>query len=513
MKLFFLSVFTFFVFKLAAQENITKTASENFNSGNFNQALVNYLELLKTEPDNSKYNYRIGVCYLNTNIDKAKAVSYLEKAIQSTEADPNSYYLLGRAYHFAYRFKDAIKMYEKFKTLHKGTPENIIDTDKQIEYCYNAIELMKFPVDVTFTNLGPTINSKYKDYYPFVSKDESFLIFNSKRDDGSSKMPDGSFNSQIYFSKTKNGAFTKARDLDQNINTINGNEEIVGMSPDGDFILLYFENDKDFDNLYIAEFQNDEVKNLQKLPKTINSKSHEIAATISKNGDVIYFASDREGGFGGVDLYMSLRLPNGEWAPAQNLGSGVNTPSDEDFPNISEDGKTLYFSSKGHTSMGEYDIFKADWNSTKRIWTDVKNIGFPVNTPEDNTNFRASENGRNGYISALRADGFGDFDIYSVTFNEIEPDYTVLKGYITTEDTTTIIKDVFISVIDLSNDELYGTYLTNPITGRYIIILPQGNFNMMIEVPGFKVYSENIEIQGKSDYRSLIKRDIALKKE
>ena len=163
--------------------------------------------------------------------------------------------------------------------------------------------------------------------------------------------------------------------------------------------------------------------------------------------------------------------------------------------------------------MGEYDIFKADWNSTKRIWTDVKNIGFPVNTPEDNTNFRASENGRNGYISALRADGFGDFDIYSVTFNEIEPDYTVLKGYITTEDTTTIIKDVFISVIDLSNDELYGTYLTNPITGRYIIILPQGNFNMMIEVPGFKVYSENIEIQGKSDYRSLIKRDIALKKE
>lgn len=163
--------------------------------------------------------------------------------------------------------------------------------------------------------------------------------------------------------------------------------------------------------------------------------------------------------------------------------------------------------------MGGYDIFKASWDNVKRIWTDVKNVGFPINTPEDNTNFRESENGRTGYISALRAEGLGDYDIYSVTFNEVEPEYTVIKGFVTTEDTTDIIKDVFISVIDLQTDELYGSYLTNPITGRYIIILPQGKFNMMIEVPGFKNYFEDMEILGKSDFRSLIKKDIVLKKE
>lgn len=493
-----------------AQTVTSKIASENFNLGDFNQALPEYLELLKQEPDNSKYNYRIGVCYLNTNIDKAKAVNYLEKVLQLPEPDPNTYYLLGRAYHFAYRFNDAIKMFEQFKTLKKGTVENVIDVDKQIEYCYNAIELMKFPLDVTFQNIGPNINSKYKDYFPFVAKDESFLIFNSKREDGSSKLNDGSFSSEIYFSKTKNGAFSKVRKLDQNINTVNGNEEIVGMSTEGDHLIFYFENDNYFGDLFIADFENDEVKNLLQLPKTINSKDHEIAASISKY-DVIYFASDRDGGYGGVDLYQSLKLPNGEWGPAQNLGPSINTPYDEDFPNVTSDGKTLFFSSKGHTSMGGYDIFKASWDNVKRIWTDVKNVGYPINTPDDNTNYRESENGRTGYISALRAEGYGDYDIYALTFNEVEPEYSVIKGFVASGDTANVIKDVFISVLDLQTDELYGTYLTNPITGRYIIILPPGKFNLLVEVPGFKNYSEDIEILGKSDFRSVIKKDIVLK--
>ena len=506
--LFFVSFL--FINIAVAQEITSKIASENFNQGDFNTALKNYLELVKQEPENSKYNYRIGVCYLNTNIDKAKAVGYLEKTLQLPEPDANTYYLLGRAYHFAYRFTDAIKMYEQFKANNSGTTENVIDVEKQIEYCYNAIELMKFPLDVTYKNLGQNINSRYRDYYPFVSKDESYLIFNSKRDDGSSKQIDGTFTSEVYFSKTKNGELGKVRKLDQNINTLTGNEEIVGMSPDGEFLIFYFENEKNFGDLAIAAFENEEIKNLQILPKTINSKSHEIAATISKNGDAIYFASDREGGFGGVDLYVSLKLPNGEWAPAQNLGPSINTSFDEDFPNITADGRSLYFSSKGHTSMGGYDIFKAGWDQVKRIWSDVKNIGFPINTPEDNTNFRESENGRTGYVSALRAEGLGDYDIYSVTFNEVEPEYTVIKGFVSTQDTANIIKDVFISVLDLQTDELYGSYLTNPITGRYIIILPQGRFNLLVEVPGFKLHSENIEVLGKSDYRSLIKKDFIL---
>lgn len=496
---------------LLAQDKATsKLANEYFNDGNFTAALDEYLELLEANPDDEKFNYRAGVCYLNTNIDKSNAIPYLEKALEAESPNPNTYYLLGRAYHFAYKFPNAIKMFEEFKKLDKGNADNIDDVEKQMEYCYNAIEIMKFPLNVKFENVGDAINSTTKDYYPFVPINEAYLIYNTKRDDGSNKLPDGYYNSEIYISKVKNGKFSNARKLDQNVNTLNGSEEIVGMSADGKKLIFYFENEEYYGDLFIADFDGSNVKNLERLPKEINSKDHEIAATITQDGTELYFASNREGGYGGVDLYVSRKLPNGKWGPAQNLGPSVNTFYDEDFPNITADGKTLYFSSKGHTSMGGYDIFKASWNQKKRNWGDVKNVGYPLNTPEDNMNFRVSETGRTGYISALRAKGKGDLDIYSVTFNEVDPQYTVVKGYINASDSTQI-KDVFLSVLDKETDELYGNYMTNPISGRYIMILPPGKYNILVEVPGFDLYSEDIEIYGKGDFRSLIKKDFSLK--
>ena len=494
-----------------AQDKATsKLANELFNDGNFKAALDEYKELIEAVPNDLKFNYRAGVCYLNTNIDKSEAIPHLEKVIGMEDADPNTYYLLGRAYSFAYRFPKAIKMYEKFKELNKGNEENLQDVEKQIEYAYNAIEIMKFPLDVRFENMGPVINSTSPDYYPFVPLNESFLIYNTKRDDGSNQLPDGSFNSEIYISKVKNGKYGNARKLDQNVNTLNGSEEIIGLSGDGKHLLFYYDNEAHYGDLFIADYKNDKISNIVKLPKVINSKNHEIAASISKFGDVIYFASDRDGGYGGVDIYSSRLLPNGKWAPAQNLGATVNTEYDEDFPNVTSDNKTLYFSSRGHTSMGGYDIFKATWNPVKRNWGDVKNIGYPLNTHEDNMNFRASKTGRTGYISALRAKGFGDLDVYSVTFNEVDPQYTVLKGFVTASDST-VIKDVFISVLDKQTDELYGSYMTNPISGRYVIILPPGKFNILVEVSGFNLLAEDIEVYGKSSFRSVIKKDYLLK--
>lgn len=511
-RLLLFTVLTLLSFSFAAQ-NVTKSAQEYFNDGDFNNALVAYQKMLKTDPENVKYNYRVGVCYLNTNIDKSNAIPYFEKVIDLKDENPNNYYLLGRAYHYGYQFKKAISMYEKFKSLKDADPVNVEDADRQIEYCYNAIEIMKFPVDVTFENLGQTINTKYPDYYPFVPKDESFLIFNSKRNDGGIKQSDGSYLSEVYMAKTKNGKYLRAEKIAGDVNKIDASEEIVGMSDDGRYILLYYYNDLNYGDLFLAEFNDNEAINIEKLPKVINSKDYEIAASISNSGDAIYFASNREGGYGGVDLYVSKKLPNGKWGPAQNLGASVNTKFDEDFPNISPDGKTLYFSSKGHVGMGGYDIFKSSWDAVKRKWSSVKNIGYPINTPEDNMNFRASENGRTGYISALRGGGEGDLDIYSITFNQEDPDYTVLKGYIKGADKGTQIDNVDISITDLQTDEFYGSYLPNPISGRYIIILPPGKFNLLVDVPGYQFYTEFLEVYGKNSQRSLIKKDIVLKPE
>lgn len=484
-----------------------------FSEGNFIDALEEYKDLVKQEPDNHKYLYRLAICYLNTNVDKAAAVPVLEKLAQNPKADNNTLYLLGRAYHFAYRFDDAIKTFEKFRSEGKGNSENLEDAAKQIEYCQNAREIIKFPLNVTFENLGENVNSGYKDYFPFVTANEDFLVYTTAKDDGNSnRKPDGTYNSNVYLSKVKSGKYSKSKGIGDKVNTPDGDEEIIGLSADGKYMLFYFDNKESYGDIYIADFDGKEVKRLKKLDKSINSKYTEIAASLSADGQVIYFASNRPGGYGGVDIYSSQRLPNGKWGPAQNLGPNINTEYDEDFPNISPDGKYLYFSSKGHTSMGGYDIFKAEFDKVKRNWKSVENVGYPINTPEDDMNFRVSETGRYGYISALRDGGFGDLDIYRVVFNEVEPKKTVYKGYVLNQDSLKVT-DVFISVFDNETNEPYGDYMPNARTGRYIMILPPGKFNVVIEAAGYKIISEDIEVFDKSSFQTEVIKDYILKSE
>ncbi|MGZ6540330.1 MAG: TolB family protein, partial [Bacteroidia bacterium] len=270
------------------------------------------------------------------------------------------------------------------------------------------------------------------------------------------------------------------------------------------------------DNYSTTTDKNKSFKPAEKLDATINSpKAEEIAACISSDGSKIYFASNREGGKGGTDLYVSQKLPNGNWGPPQNLGPDINTPFDEDFPNVSADGKVLYFSSNGHTSMGGYDIFKAEFNTEINQFANPKNVGYPINTPEDNYNFRISSNGRFGYIAALRDGGLGDLDIYRVTLNEVEPNYSVLKGSITSADSTQKLNfaDVFITVTDSKTQEVVGTYLPNQNTGRYVMVLAPGNYEMSMEANGFQPVSEKIAILDKSSFKFEIDKDIQLKPE
>lgn len=491
-----------------------KLAEENFRNGNFEGALDEYLVLIKKDPANEKYNYRIGVCYLNTDIDKTKAISYFEK-IQNSTSEPETKYLLGRAYHYALQFDDAIKCFQKYKQEGKGSSENIKDAAVQMQYCINAKELIKFPLNVTFENLGKNVNSQYPDYFPFVPADESFLIFNSKRPEaGGFQYPDGSWGANIFFSKVKDGEFTKVKPMGRVINSAYGDEEAVGLSSSGEYLLLYFDNMQGAGDIYISKA--DKSKNFKEpilLDEQINSpKGQEISASISPDGNAIFFASTRPGGLGGSDIYVCRRLPSGTWSPAQNLGEGVNTPQNEDFPNISPDGHILFFSSMGHTSMGGYDIFAAKWDEEESRFTGAKNVGFPINTPEDDMNFRISATGKYGYLSARKRDGFGDLDIYRINFMDVDPDYTVLLGKVRSSDPATPVDSahVFISVTNVSTGDEVGNYMPNPHSGRYVIILPPGKFKIATEVPGFKPYNETVSILDKSSYKPQIEKNIVL---
>jgi hypothetical protein len=488
-----------------------KQALTFFEAGNFESALDEYLELIKSDSDNIEYNYNIAVCYLNTNIDKSKAIPYLEKMVKNPKIIPDAFYLLGRAYHFGYKFNEAIAAYQKFNESGKGSEENRLNVTKQIEYCENAKELMKFPKNVTFINLGQNINSKYADYYPFIPINEGFVIFNSNRPLSKSEvLPNGIYPSNIYVSYEKGGQFQKAQALPETINTNSGSQEVVGLNASGDQAIFYFEDFNMFGDLYLSGVEGSTIKTPVLLTTEINSKYHEIAACVSEDNDRLYFASDRPGGYGGVDIYLCQRLPNGDWSSPQNLGPTINTEFDEDFPNIAPDGKTLYFSSRGHASMGGYDIFKANWDETKRKFTGVQNLGYPINTPEDNMNFRISEDGKFGYVSALRKGGFGDLDIYRVNFNEIEPKYSVISGVISPGDDKKF-EDVFIQITDKETDEIFGDYIPNQLTNRFVIILPPGKYNMFVGAIGYEEQYHEIEILDKTSFKAFIDFDIKMK--
>ena len=491
-----------------------KVADENFRNGNYAGALDEYLILVSKDPGNEKYNYRIGVCYLNTDIEKTKALSYFEK-IKSKTSEAEIKYLLAKSYQYAYKFDEAINLFNEYLKDKKGSNENLKDAVLEVQFCYNAKELMKYPLNVEFENLGKNINSEYPDYFPFIPGDESFLIFNTKRPEaGAFQNPDGSWGANIYFSKVKDGQYIKAKPLGRVINSQYGDEEAVGLSSSGDYLLVYFDNLQGEGDIYISKAdKNRNFKEPIMLDEQINSvKGQEIAASITGDGNTIYFASTRSGGLGGSDIYVCRRLPNNLWGPAQNLGPEINTQFNEDFPNISADGNLLFFSSMGHTSMGGYDIFVSKYDSLEKTFTGVKNVGYPINTPEDDMNFRLSSTGKYGYISARRKDGFGDLDIYRVNFLDVDPYYTVVTGRIRSSDVSKPVDSVhvLISVIDVQTGEPFGNYTPNPQTGKFVVALPPGKFTIIAEISGFSKYSETVIIQDKSSYKPLIEKDIVM---
>jgi tetratricopeptide (TPR) repeat protein len=489
-----------------------KLADDLFDKEDFESAYEEYNLLIENSNVDIEVEYRMAVCILNSNLPKSEAIVILEKLAKNELSDPNCLFLLGRAYQYENRFDDAIKVFNNFEKNGKGSEVNIKSVGRQIEHCQNAIELMKFPVDIKFENLGIEVNSPFADYFPFSASDESFLIFNSRRNNGGDKNDNGSFSSDVYISVSKNGKFTKAKSINKKINSKQFDEEIVGLASSNTKGVLYFKGNGPSDGkLGLVDVKNYDLINKKNLPDVINSKHDEISASINNLSQEIYFASNKPGGFGGTDLYVTRLLPNGDWGEPQNLGPTINTIYDEDFPVLSQDGKILYFSSNGHTSMGGYDIFKADYDIEKMKYVNPRNLGYPINSTRDEMNFSISETGRYGYISAYRKEGFGDLDIYRVTFSEIEPNYTVFNGDIILPDGETL-SSIAMFVTDENTGELYGEYLPNLTSMRYVIILPPGKYSLTIETDNFGLYEEKIEVLDKDAFQYEIIKDIELKK-
>ncbi|MBL4669800.1 MAG: PD40 domain-containing protein [Flavobacteriales bacterium] len=319
----------------------------------------------------------------------------------------------------------------------------------------------------------------------------------------------GYYTADIFLAKYKYGKWSKARSM--GAPNSYGNEQTAGISEDGKTILYHVNNPLSKNNLQIAKKGRSSFARPKKIKsKVINNKSIQNSATIANDERFMIFSSDKEEGLGKQDLYISKKLPNGEWAEAKNIGVNIDTPFNEAYPYLTDDGNTLYFASTGHNSMGGYDIFISKYNPIKKEWSKAKNMGYPINTPYNNTNISFTQNKKYAYISTYRKDSYGDLDIYKVDFIDASPSYTTIKGYVLDTDSNTFNVPLTIEIFEKGTDELYGTYEVSANKGNYIMILPPNNYEINIDIPNKGYFKKRYTVLGRKKYRKEINRNITV---
>ena len=517
---YFLLLFLFVLFKgeIYAQTKVdfkqTFEKADNLLLGqNYPQALPLFLQLDALDNDNSNIHFKIGICYLNLHEGRARSIPYLEKAVLNISTDykqgkssekkapPVALLHLGQAYHLDYKFDNAIEAFRKFKLYILENPELIKDVDRQIGMCNNGKIFIVAPIKIEIKNLGDKINTAYAEYLPVISTDEATLIFTSKKPVNADQLTENKSFEDIYISYLKNEEWTSPISISSTINT-NGQASSLRLSADGQKLFIYKNAGG---GTYTSSLIGDTWSLPQKLSENINAKEWEPGADLPTDGNTLYFSSDQKGGLGGKDIFISQKLPNGEWGLPINLGPKINTPYDEEAPFMHPNGKTLFFSSKGHNSMGGFDIFFSSINE-RRSWEKPVNIGYPVNTTGDDLFYVLSADGKRAYYSSFQEGGYGEKDIYQVTFlEEKEIPLALVKGTIV-DARGNVPSDVKIIVNDNETGDIIGVYTPNAKTGNYLFILPPGkNYNVSYEAEGFLFRSENLDIPADASYFEIFK--------
>jgi outer membrane protein OmpA-like peptidoglycan-associated protein len=394
------------------------------------QARDMYELAAEADPNSVEANFMTGNTYLQTT-DKAKATKYLLRAYQ---LDPNYQfnilYLIGRGYHYGYEFETAIDYYKEYKRkLEKNAQYNgddktsIQEVERMIYECENGIRYKNDPVSFSIVNVGNAINSESWDYAPVVNADETVMVFTTRRGGSEGNLNDNVFDDNfhyedIFISRKSGGDWQTAKNIGSVVNT-KYHDSNLGFSPDSKTLYIY-SDEGNGDIYYTTSLSEDTWSPPIALSESINSVGYnEKSVSQSSDGNTLFFASNRPGGKGGFDIYYSQKNKKDEWGPSKNIGDVINTEMDEDGPFIQFDGKTLYFSSTGHDGMGGFDIFKSVYDSASSEWSTPENLGYPLNSPDDDIYFVMTKDGKTGYYASVRDDSKGYNDIYRVTIADV----------------------------------------------------------------------------------------------
>jgi tetratricopeptide (TPR) repeat protein len=405
----------------ASPKEMFQEAESYFFYEEYLEALPIYQKLLDVYPQNDNINYRIGMCYLYIPYYRTKAITFLEKACQNISskykgsnlkevaAPPDALYYLGDAYRINNFLDKAVAAYNKFKSNCDPVKYDLKMVDDQIRACDNARKLEKSPVKVSTTNLGELFNTHFAESNAVVSGDESTLVYTEQLQ----------FYPAVFYSRKINGAWAAPLNINPDLE-VDDDCFPVGLSFDGTEMILYRTHDF-LGDLYVSRFSNGKWAKVKRLNGNINTKYWESHACLSRDGKKLYFTSNRKDSYGGLDIYVSTRsdVKKDDWGAAVNLGTVINSPFNEETPFITSDDQKLYFSSLGHNGMGGYDIFYAVFNKNTNTWGEPQNVGYPVNTTDNDLFYQPIGDGNEGYIALANNDTKGKTDIYKIKITAV----------------------------------------------------------------------------------------------
>jgi outer membrane protein OmpA-like peptidoglycan-associated protein/tetratricopeptide (TPR) repeat protein len=526
----------------------------------YRQAALLYGKAKKFNENNIELSLKIADCYYQTH-EPSLAAAFGEKAYQlDSNASYKILFFKGYALQLQSKFDEALNYYRAFELSSGITPKEEAEVKQQIAECENGIVLVKTEKNCFIDNLGTKINGPYDDYLSVFTREDSMFYFSSRRDKGKELYAvDGKLKENIYTSYKAGNDFVLP-EIDEKLSKTF--EAVHTIARNGNYMILY--NSKNGGDLYELKYKTkgissgiwlycnpcvESVENSKgkiigkwtkpKPLKAVNTSYHETSATLSTSGDTLYFSSDRKKGYGGHDIYMSVRNRKGKWTKPHNLGATINTPKDEISVSTDSIGKYIYISSNGHQTMGGFDIFKSSLEDG--AWTRPENVGYPINSPFDDIYYMPSNNERIAYFASNREPGQGKQDIYKITFlgepktflyatgnnspslQSLFNRYDVQSLEVEKEKSTIVqgivvdakSKEPLFSTIELSDiqqSELLATFNSDSITGKYTLLLPSGkNYGVSVKKEGYLYYSENFNIADSAESQ-IINQIIPLKK-
>jgi outer membrane protein OmpA-like peptidoglycan-associated protein len=538
------------------------------------KAMDDARELMVTAADQDttfiKANYEAGRMHLQT-VGKNRAVKYFMRVYRQDPAYRfDIEYLIGRSYQYGENFDKALEFYNLYKQKLAGKSnyqgKDKVDlpiVDRSIFECENGKEFVSSPGDFSIMNIGREINSEYEDYAPVLNENEDEIVFTTRRREDNlneNVFEDNKPYEDIFIANKTGDKWSFAKNIGAVVNTPY-HESSVALSADGNTLFIF--NDEGGGDIFYSERQpSGEFGDKIPLPGIINSSFEEKSISISKDEKTLYFSSNRPGGFGGLDIYKATKDSKGEWTNVKNLGPKINTEMDDDGLFIDYDDVTLYFSSKGRKGMGGYDVFKATFDPNKNEWSEPVNLGYPINTPDDDIYFVVSKDGKRAYYSSVREDGMGYTDIYMIHIPEgiknAEPGVKkppvdpIVETPVDTATSTPVVAKTetpktetpktetpktrglqplkyVVSVVDASDQSTplaAKVKLTGARDNVIVPVTPLGDgtfefnitssnskdYRLSVDVDGYVFQNLNVKLEGASDKEKTINRQVAMRK-